>query len=455
MYEIIVNICRYVFLIYICIFLLLGFFICIGEKNIICVNNKTYLLLQRLIIFFFHTSAFTILAFDKETEKIDLSVIPFFIITLIFILLGNFLACMIYKNSCHLLWNGIFFLLSIGIVTLYRLNPYLAKKQLVWFVLGFLICLTIPVILNILPRLNLFKNLYLLVGLSLLLTTLIMGTEDGGAKNWLSIKGFTFQPSELVKILFIFYLSSCFSGHNLKLRNLIFPSIMSLVFIVCLVFQTDLGSALIFFMTYLIILYISTSKLWLVFMGTVLASLGSFLGYKLFNHVRVRVEIWQNPWSDISNKGYQIAQSLFAIGTYGAMGSGFNMGMPQSIPVVERDLIFSAICEEFGVLFAIGLILIFIMIFFRGVKISLNSQNKFLGLLSSGMTSLLCFQTFLIIGGATKFIPLTGVTLPFVSYGGSSVVINFVIIGILQWVSIRNIKFNVCNNEENHIQVEI
>ncbi len=197
-------------------------------------------------------------------------------------------------------------------------------------------------------------------------------------------------------------------------------------------------------MTYLVMIYIATSKSWLVLLGSFLACLGSVIGYKLFSHVRVRVEIWLNPWSDISNKGYQIAQSLFAIGTYGVMGSGFNMGMPNTIPVVEKDLIFSAICEEFGIFFGIGLILIFIMIFYRSVKVSLNSQNKFLCLLSSGMTSLLCFQTFLIIGGATKLIPLTGVTLPFISYGGSSIIINFVIIGILQWVSIRNDKYNIC-----------
>ncbi len=454
MYEIIVNISRYIFLIYICIFLLLGFFICLSEKSIICINNKIYLLMQRLIIFFFHTSAFTILSFNKETRNIDLSIVPFFILTLVFIILGNIIACIFYKNSCHLLWNGIFFLMSIGITTLYRLNPYLAKRQFIWFILGFCICLVTPIILNILPRLNLFKYLYLFLGLSLLLATLIIGIEDGGAKNWISIKNFTFQPSELVKILFIFYLSSCFCSHHLRIRDLIFPSIMSFIFIVCLVFQTDLGSALIFFMTYLVILYISTSKIWLVYLGAILASIGSFLGYKLFNHVRVRVQIWLNPWSDISNKGYQIAQSLFAIGTYGAMGSGFNMGMSQTIPVVEKDLIFSAICEEFGVLFAIGLISIFIMIFYRSVRISLNSQNKFLGLLSSGMTSLLCFQTFLIIGGATKFIPLTGVTLPFVSYGGSSIIINFIIIGILQWVSIRNVKYNLSNQEIDNIEVD-
>ncbi len=456
MYEIIINISRYIFDMYIFAFLLIGFLICIGEKNIISINSRLYLILQRLIIFFFHTSTFTILILNKETKKLDTNTILFFLITLIFIVLGNIIVSLIYKNSCPLLWNGIFFLMSLGIAELYRLNPHLAKKQFVWFILGFCICLIIPIILNILPRLNLFKYLYLFLGLSLLLATLLIGIENGGAKNWISIKGLTFQPSELVKILFIFYLSSCFSNHNLKIKDLIFPSIMSLIFIVCLVFQTDLGSALIFFMTYLIMVYISTSKTWLVLLGSFLACIGSIVGYNLFSHVKVRVEIWLNPWIDISNKGYQMAQSLFAIGTYGALGSGFNMGMPTTIPVVEKDLIFSAICEEFGVFFGIGIILIFIMIFYRSVKISLNSQNKFLGLLSSGMTSLLCFQTFLILGGATKLIPLTGVTLPFISYGGSSIVINFVLIGILQWVSIRNAKYNLYyEDNKNYQEVKI
>lgn len=456
MYEIIINISRYIFDIYIFAFLLIGFLICIGEKNIISINSRLYLILQRLIIFFFHTSTFTILILNKETKKLDTNTILFFLITLIFIVLGNIIVSLIYKNSCPLLWNGIFFLMSLGIAELYRLNPHLAKRQFVWFILGFCICLIIPIILNILPRLNLFKYLYLFLGLSLLLATLLIGIENGGAKNWISIKGLTFQPSELVKILFIFYLSSCFSNHNLKIKDLIFPSIMSLIFIVCLVFQTDLGSALIFFMTYLVMVYISTSKTWLVLLGSFLACIGSIVGYNLFSHVKVRVEIWLNPWIDISNKGYQMAQSLFAIGTYGALGSGFNMGMPTTIPVVEKDLIFSAICEEFGVFFGIGIILIFIMIFYRSVKISLNSQNKFLGLLSSGMTSLLCFQTFLILGGATKLIPLTGVTLPFISYGGSSIVINFVLIGILQWVSIRNAKYNLYyEDNKNYQEVKI
>lgn len=448
MYYILMDISRYLFLAYITIFLLIGFFICLDEKRFILINKRYFYFLQRLMICFFHITAFIILAFNDDTLSFNFSIIPFFLTSFVFITLGNLICCLIYKKSCILLWNGIFFLLSIGIVILYRLNVDLAKKQLIWFILGFSICLLIPAILSILPRLNLFKYIYLFLGLSLLLATLLVGIEEGGAKNWISIKGFIFQPAELVKLLFIFYLASSFSNYNVKTKDLIFPSIMSIVFILCLVFQTDLGSALIFFMTFLVIVYIATSKFWFIALASFCASIGSIIAYNMFSHIKTRVIIWLNPFSDISNKGYQIAQSLFAIGTYGLMGSGLKNGMPYKIPIVEKDLIFSAICEEFGVLFAICVILIFIMLFYRGVRISLDSQNKFLSLLASGMTSLLCFQTFLIIGGTIKMIPLTGVTLPFISYGGSSIIITFIIIGIMQWVSIRNIKYNLDETEK-------
>lgn len=441
MYEIIVNIARYVFLIYISLFLLSGFLIALSEKNIVKINIKRHLLFQRTLILLFHITSFIILSFNPETRLFSKEVISIFLISTLLIFLGNLIPVLLYKRSCPILWNGIFFLISIGIVMLYRLNPYLAFKQILWVILGIIFSITLPIILTILPRLDLFRYIYLFLGLSLLLATLIFGKEDGGAKNWITIKGFTFQPSEVVKILFIFYLSSSFARQNLKLRHLIFPTIMSLIFIACLVFQTDLGSALIFFMTYLVLVYISSSKTWIVVLGFFLAGIGSFIAYHLFGHVKTRFDIWLNPWENITSKGWQIAQSLFAIGTFGLFGSGLNLGMPKSMPVVEKDLIFSAICEEFGTLFGIGVMLVLIMIFFRGVKISLKSNNIFLSLVSSGLTSLLCFQSFLIIGGVIKFIPLTGVTLPFVSYGGSSMLISFVIIGILQWISIRNSKY--------------
>ena len=172
--------------------------------------------------------------------------------------------------------------------------------------------------------------------------------------------------------------------------------------------------------------------------GFAWGALASVLAYFLFPHVRTRVNVWLDPWSDIENSGYQIAQSLFAVGSYGLFGSGFTRGYADYIPVVERDFIFSAVCEEFGVLFGIGVILVFVMIFLEGVRAALYSRSRYLTLLSAGLTALLTFQTFLIIGGDIKFVPLTGVTLPFVSYGGTSITMSFVIIAIIQWVYMRN-----------------
>lgn len=322
---------------------------------------------------------------------------------------------------------------------LFRLNPYLAQKQLNWIFLGFLFVLILPIILNILPNLQYFKYLYLILGLSLLVYTLIYGNESGGAKNWVSIKNIIFQPSEIVKILFVFYLASSLEKDKLTFKDLIFSSLCTGVFILSLVLQVDLGSALIFLITYLSMIYIRTSSNLLLIFGGIFSIFLSKISYNYFEHIKTRVSIWLNPWEDISGKGYQIAQSLFAISSYGFFGSGFTRGMPKHIPVVERDFIFSAICEEFGVLFGICVILIFIMIFLYCVKISLYSKNRFLSFLASGLTSLMCFQTFIILGGVTKLIPMTGVTLPFISYGGSSIIISFMQIGILNWINSKRI----------------
>ncbi|MBR1735393.1 MAG: FtsW/RodA/SpoVE family cell cycle protein, partial [Firmicutes bacterium] len=251
---------------------------------------------------------------------------------------------------------------------------------------------------------------------------------------------FTFQPSEMVKLFFIFYLASEFS-EKLTVKGLILPSVMSCIVILCLVFQKDLGSALIFFMIFMSMLYISTGNAFLISGGFLLFSVACVISYKLFSHVRVRVESWLDPWSDIDAGGYQITQSLFAIGTGGFFGSGLTRGMEDSIPVIERDFIFSAICEEFGVLFAVGLIILVLLMFSRSIRICLQCKNKFLCLLGSSIAVIICFQSFLIIGGVIKLIPLTGVTLPFVSYGGSSMLVSFLMIAILQWTaSLRPVK---------------
>lgn len=437
MFELLIILSRYLFLFYIIFFLYESFIVVLTEQGLVYANVANALSRQKLIIVFFHLSAMLILSYIPSTFKFDVQVLFAGTAGLIFFLTADFAYKKIYKGSSPLIWNGVFFLMDIGFIMLERLNFKLAQKQLIWFFIALSISLFIPLIFKILPRLDIFKYVYLALGLILLFSTLLFGITEGGATNWITIKGITFQPSEAVKLLFIFYLCSVLSNKP-SFKQLILPAVMSGIFILCLVFQTDLGSALIFFMTFLVILYISTSNYLYVGGGICLASIASVIAYFIFGHVKTRVSIWLDPWKDIDSGGYQIVQSLFALTSWGLLGNGLTRGMSKSIPVVERDFIFAAICEEFGMLFGICVILIFLMIFFQGVKISLSSKNRFLSLLAASLTSILCFQTFLIIGGVTKFIPLTGVTLPFVSYGGSSLLISFVTIGIIQWISIKN-----------------
>ena len=205
--------------------------------------------------------------------------------------------------------------------------------------------------------------------------------------------------------------------------------------VLCLVLQKDLGGALIFFVTYMLLLYITTSNFLLLAAGFGAMALASIIAYNLFGHVRVRVSTWLDPWTDAGNTGYQITQSLFAITTWGFLGSGLTRGMPGKIPVVERDFIFSAICEEMGTLFGMGMVCIYMLLFLRGMFIAVRAKRRFYSILSAGIVIMFSFQTFLILGGVTKLIPLTGVTLPFVSYGGSSVLVSVALMGLLQWAN--------------------
>jgi cell division protein FtsW (lipid II flippase) len=281
----------------------------------------------------------------------------------------------------------------------------------------------------------------------LLGATLIIGSSEYGAKSWIKLGSIAFQPSELVKILFVLYLSSALAQKP-RFKQLIVPAICSGVIILFFVAETDMGSALIFVMTFLCVLFIATGN-YLYFGGGLGAvALASTIAYKMFSHIRVRVQIWQNPWDDVANSGYQIAQSLFAICTWGVMGIGFTKGYAKSIPVVEKDFIFAAICEEFGVIFAIGLILVFVMIFLEGARAALENHSRFLSLLAAGFTALIAFQSFVIIGGVIKMIPLTGVTLPFISYGGTSIVTSYVIITFIQWITQKNTNYETDRKAE-------
>ena len=433
MFDLFIKFAGYMFIIYITLFIYNGVVFILDEFALTKKEHRNAIFSGRTLIVLMHITAFIILSYDRETISFNNETLLIGVLGLAFIMVANFLANKFYRNSCPLIWNCVFFLLDLGLIMLQRLDSMLAFKQLVWIVLGFFIAMWIPTIISIIPRFEMFEKVYIVLGYLLILSTLVLGRREYGSINWIYIGSFGFQPSEIVKFLFIFYLASVFRK-KVEFKELIVTGVLSAGIVILLVMQKDLGSALIFFFTYMIMLYIATSNEWLFFGGMCAASFASVIAYNLFDHVKVRVAAWKDPWSDIDFGGYQIAQSLFAISTGGLLGSGLTKGMPTSIPVVSKDFIFAAILEEFGTIFGVGVILIFVLLFARGMIIAFYSQRRYYALLASGFIAMMAFQTFIIIGGVIKLIPLTGVTMPFVSYGGRSIVVSIITIGLIQWL---------------------
>ena len=433
MFEFIVILSRYTFIFYIAFFLLQGFNYILAERKIRQIDKFGAVIKQRVVLFLMHLNASMILSYSPKEMAFDKEALFVLSAGFLLFLAMSFLVDKIYKGCCPLINNGVLFLMNVSLIVLFRLSPNLAQRQLIWFFIGFIIMFFVPLVLKIIPRFEKLEIVYYLTGLGLLLATSIVGRKEFGAQRWIAIGSITFQPSEIVKFLFIFYLASVFRK-KLSLKQIIIPSILSAVYVLILVYQTDLGSALIFFMTFAVMMYVSTGRELLFFGSMGALTVGSLIAHRIFGHVRVRVDIWRNPWDDPYRTGHQIIQSLFAIGTWGFFGSGLTRGLPNSVPAMARDSIFSAICEELGWGFGMGVVGVYIMIFYRGVNISLRCKRRYYSLLAVGFTGLLAFQTFLIIGGTIKLIPLTGVTLPFISYGGTSIIASTLMIGLLQWI---------------------
>ncbi|MBM6876630.1 FtsW/RodA/SpoVE family cell cycle protein [Anaerotignum lactatifermentans] len=447
MFDLVVMLSRYLFVIYIGLFLWEAIVYIAYEQGGYLGSPYRAVSIQRRLVVLMHLTAFLILSYDTQTHLFHWQALVFGAVSLAFILVAIQLLDRFYYEGCPLIWTGMLFLMDVSLIILHRVDATFAYKQLLWMAIGLAGMLLLPSVLRLIPRFEVFEWAYIIVCYGLLLLTQIVGVEHGGSQNWLQIGSISFQPSEIAKFLFVFYLASVFRK-RVELREFLITAVLSAGVVALLVLQKDLGSALIFFMTYMAMLYIATSNEILVLLGMGSASLASVIAYKLFSHVRVRVAAWRDPWADIDSGGYQIVTSLFAITTYGLFGSGLTKGMPVSIPVVESDCIFAAICEEMGVLFGAGIICIFIMILYRGIRITLDCTRRYYSLLAVGVIVMLSFQAFLIIGGVIKLIPLTGVTLPLVSYGGSSVLVSLMMMGILQWVCVYCEQHNQAAEEQ-------
>lgn len=383
-----------------------------------------------VLIFLFHFTGYFTLYLQTTNNKL---LLLYGMEAAVFILVLRFYK-VLYPGISGLLLRNMLMLLSTGFIILTRLSFDKAVRQFIIGASALGICLLVPAVLKEYERIRKFGWIYGLAGLGLLMLVLLAGTENYGATSWLSIFGLiTVQPTELVKLLFVFFIASMFSKDT-GFKRICAVTALAGATVLALVFQKDLGGALIFFVTYVFMLYCVTEKPLYLLFGLGAGSLASWIAYNLFDHVKVRVLAWRNPFGYIDKEGYQISQSLFAIGTGGWFGMGLNQGLPTSIPVVDSDFIFAAIAEEFGGLFALCLILLYINCFIVLINIALKSENVFLRLLSLGFSVMFGFQIFLSVGGVIKFIPSTGVTLPLISYGGSSVVSTIIMFMIIQGI---------------------
>lgn len=382
---------------------------------------------QNAVMYLIQVLAYVIMYLKTNDERLVL----FYLAQVIFLAGYIWLNRLFYRKGSRVLVNNVCILLCIGFIMLTRLNMDRALRQFIIVVISALLTLIIPFIMDRVWQLGKIPWIYGSVGLLLLIIVWIIGNNSFGAQLSLSFGGVAFQPSEFVKISFVFFVATMFY-RSTSFQNVCVTTAVAALHVLVLVLSRDLGSALIFFIAYITMLFVATTN-WAYLFGGLAGGCGaSVLAYLLFSHVRTRVAAWKNPWADIDNKGYQITQSLFAIGTGGWFGMGLYQGMPYKIPVVEKDFIFSAISEELGGIFALCIILICLGCFLQFMMIAGSMQALFYKLIAFGLGMVYLVQVFLTVGGAIKFIPSTGITLPFVSYGGSSVLSTFILFGVIQ-----------------------
>lgn len=339
-------------------------------------------------------------------------------------------------------------LAGIGLLLITRLAPALSARQLIWALSGCVVMLAVAVGPWETRLLERYKYTYAAAGIALVALTLVFGIDPNGSgmRLWLGTPALSFQPSEILKVLLVVF----FAGYLVDKRELLkakqlrwgplrlppLPYLAPLLAmwglsLLLLIWQRDLGAALLFFGVFLIMLYVAVGRAWYVLAGVALFLAGGAICYLFFAHVRLRVELWLNPWVDPLGRSYQIAQALYAAGSGGLVGVGLGQGYPLYVPAVYTDFPFMALAEEGGLASALALLLLYALLVGCGLQIALRARLPFDRLLATGLTAVLGLQTLVIVGGNLKVIPLTGVTLPFVSYGGSSLLANFLIVGIL------------------------
>ena len=401
-------------------------------------KRKTNLNLQVFDIFAIHFLCHLTLFLNTS----DLTVLWYYPIELLIAILYITVFHAVYPKASRLLINTITFLMLLGYTMLTRIDHSLALRQFILATVCLFIASFIPWIMGKLPTMRNWTIFYGVTGIFFLLTVFIphLGVSIYGARNWIQIGPISLQPMEFVKIIFVLFVASGLVKAA-TLKDVVINAVIAAAFMAVLAVEKDFGAIAIFYIAYISMVYLATSRSIFLFGGILLVVGAVIAGYMLFKdtlfvHISVRVEAWKDPWAYQSTGGYQICESLFAIGTGGFTGVGLGKGMPYYIPVVESDFIFSAICEEMGAIFGLCLILVYLSAFIAITNIAMKCKKPFYKYMTFGFAISFVVQVLLNIGGVTKFIPSTGVTLPLISYGISSMFGTLIMFAMVQYVYI-------------------
>jgi cell division protein FtsW (lipid II flippase) len=326
---------------------------------------------------------------------------------------------------------------AIGLTEIYRISPALALKQGEWLLIGVALFVATVLVVRDVGRLAAYRYLIGAVGLVLLALTVVAGTSVNGSRLWIRVAGYLNQNKEMLSVP-----TARLLGVPVPPLKYFGPLlVMWVLSLVMLVFMKDFGMSLLFMATFIAMIYMATARIAYVVAGALLFAVGAGGAYQYVPHVHERFAIWIDPWKTAATSGYQLLQSLFAMADGGLVGAGFGRGYllysnhVPTVPDLQTDFIFSAVANELGLAGGIGLILLYLLFSWRGYHIALQASDGFSKLLAAGLATVFGLQTFIIIGGVTRLIPLTGITLPFVSYGGSSLTANLVLAALLLMVS--------------------
>ncbi len=407
---------------------------------------------QVFYIFMIHFLCYLKLVLWKHDVKIILLYLGEVTVSILYMAIFH----SVYKKVSRLITNNVIFLLTIGYIMLTRLDMKLALRQFVMGTFALFITSFIPAIMKSLKKMKKWNVMYGVTGIFFLLTVFVPGLGQSiyGSRNWISIGGFSLQPMEFVKILFILFVASSLVKAS-TLSDIIINAVISVIFMLILIAEKDFGAMIIFYICYISMVYLATSRPIFFFGGIFGAAAVIALGYlalkntAFFSHIMVRVDAWKDPFADIYGGGYQLSESLFAIGTGGFIGTGLGEGLPGLIPVAESDFIFSAICEELGTLFGLALILIYLSSFIAMCNIAMKCRSPFHKYMTFGISVCFIIQVLLNIGGVTRFIPSTGVTMPLISHGISSVFSTLIMFAMVQYTYI------LVSEEAENVEKEI